>query len=168
MTTRLTNHLSEEALNDFLIGLGTTEIDVHLARCAECREKVEGFQAEVLLFNEASLAWSHAQPSRVAPVLAPEPRFRPAWATLSFAAIAALLVAVAIPVWHRTHREPLNEVQTAALSGDTSEAQIAQDNDLLRAVDVAINSAETSPIDQYDLADGQSVHALGPHHKGKR
>jgi hypothetical protein len=40
------------------------------------------------------------------------------------------------------------------LSPEDSEAQIAQDNDLLRSVNAALSTAEASPVREYHLSDG--------------
>ena len=56
--TPATNHLSEEALDDVLIGLGSAESQAHLEVCADCRAQVRTFLGDVALFNAASMAWS--------------------------------------------------------------------------------------------------------------
>ena len=61
MTPSLSNHLSEEALDDVLIGLGSAESEAHLAVCPECRAEVETFRGDVALFNAASVAWSESR-----------------------------------------------------------------------------------------------------------
>ena len=61
MTPLSTTHLSEEALDDVLIDLGSAESHAHLAVCGECRAKIAIFRGDVALFNAASMSWSNSR-----------------------------------------------------------------------------------------------------------
>ena len=52
------SHLSDEALDDVLIGLGSLASHAHLAQCPQCRARVESFQTTGDLFNQASRQFS--------------------------------------------------------------------------------------------------------------
>ena len=67
MTRPAENHLTEEALDDILIGLGSPASHAHLAQCPECSARVDAFRFSMDSLNQASLAWVQAQPVRTAP-----------------------------------------------------------------------------------------------------
>ena len=159
MTRETMNHLSEEALNDILIGMGCADSKAHLAECPLCRGKAEAFRSDLGAWNTATLNWSEARARRIQ--VRPAPRRLPLPA-FAWALAAAAVVAVAIPVGYETgflgaHR---NAAVVAPAAQEDSEAQIAQDNELLKAVDAAINPREISPLKEYDL----SVRPF-PHHR---
>jgi hypothetical protein len=152
MKSDFTAHLTEEALNDVLIGMGSEESERHMAACPECRARVEEFSSEIELMNATSMAWSR---QRAAQMPDPQPNagvWRFPLATMGWVAAAVLLIAVAAPVWHRLDQSkigyvppPAIQTPTVAQTGD-SETQIAQDNALLRDVDAAINASEAPPL----------------------
>ncbi len=152
MTTELSIHLSEEALDDVLIGMGSPESEAHLTVCQDCRAKLAEFRSDVHLFNRASLAWSE---SRV-----PRPRIAPAKAIfripsplIGMCAVALLLLMVGVPRWNRDNHNSGSQVAPVNSPQANTEAEIAQDNDLLRAVDAAINPDEASSINQYHFME---------------
>lgn len=153
-------HLSEEALNDVLIGMQSVQSELHLASCPECRAKIEAFGSDMNIFNDASLAWiesaSSATPRPV--VLRPKPR-RLALLSIGWAAAALLLIAIATPLWYEVDHSlkspaSFNQGAPAVERTEDSEAQIAQDNELMEAVNVAMNPNETSALNEYDLFGG--------------
>jgi anti-sigma factor RsiW len=144
-------HLSEEALDDLLIGLGTPQSHSHLAACPECRAKVDVFRADMRLFNAASINWSEARPPLPRRNLSHPARMRFAFA--SWAAVAAALFIMAFAVWHHRTVSAPDQAQIMRPQPADSEAQIAQDNQLLEAVNVAISPEEVSPIDEYNILE---------------
>lgn len=164
MTPASTNHLSEEALDDVLIGLGSAEAHAHLEACAECRAQVKTFLGDVGLFNAASMAWSKSRLPKPLPSEPRRVRFHAAF--LGWAATAAALLVMALSVWH--HRpEPASRQANIVPSQPTdSEAQIAQDNQLLQAVNAAISPDEASPIEEYKILE--SPHPSPKAHSKKR
>lgn len=143
-------HLSAEALDDVMIGLGSQASHAHLAACAGCRAKIEQFQGDVRLFNEASLAWAENRNVNRAAVVR-HGGFRIPTPVLSLCAAAMLLVIVGLPTIVRPHHPVVAPV---ANTGDSTE-QIAQDNQLMKDVDAAINPDEASLVDQYQLMGSQ-------------
>ncbi|MDR3727338.1 MAG: hypothetical protein P4K86_09880 [Terracidiphilus sp.] len=157
MTQPWSAHLSEEALDDVLIGLGSPESDAHLAECEACRSQLEQFRSGMRNFNQASLAWSDARPLKSLPARSKvrQAAFAPVgWAF----ATAVLLLIIGVPVWRHDHRIAPSNGTVPAVTIEDSPAQIAQDNDLLRSVDEALNSSEASPISEYHLSDGPQLH----------
>lgn len=153
MTPASTIHLSQEALDDVLIGLGSEESHAHLAVCPECRAHVETFQGDVALFNSASMTWSESRrpQSRLSEVHTG--RLRAAF--LGWAAVAAALAVMAFGIWHHWSSKASNEANTMQSQPLDSEAQITQDNQLLQAVSAAISPDEVSPIDEYKIMESR-------------
>jgi hypothetical protein len=71
---------------------------------------------------------------------------------LSWALAAALFVAIGISTWNHHPIFQNNAALPVPAQGD-SEAQIAQDNDLLRSVNVALLEGEEPPVDAYNLME---------------
>jgi anti-sigma factor RsiW len=156
MTPTSPNHLSEEALDDVLIGLGSEESEAHLAVCSECRAQVETFRGDVALFNAASAAWSESR--RPQPRLREREDARTRIAFVSWAVAAAALVVMAFGVWHHRPAPPSNQASAFQPQPVDTEAQIAQDNQLLQAVNAAISPDEDSPIDEYKILESPKSH----------
>ncbi|MGO8756545.1 MAG: hypothetical protein ACLQG3_00330 [Terracidiphilus sp.] len=152
MTRESTTHLSNDALNDVLIGLGDAESEFHLAACPLCRAKVEEFRSGLDTFNQTTQAWSEARSSTSPRIEVRPRRLRLSVPALSWALAAAVLLTVAAPVWRHNDFFPAHRDTQATGAPEDSEAQIAEDNELLKEVDAAINPEEVSPIKEYDLS----------------
>jgi hypothetical protein len=150
MTNEFQTHLSEEALNDLLIGMGSAEAEQHLAGCAQCRARVELFHSDLKLLDETSMAWSRVRAASMADGAAATTSRRLSLATMGWAATGVALLALAVPVWRNVNRHadqtPTASTPPAAVAAEDSEAQIAADNQLLREIDAVVNSHEASPF----------------------
>jgi hypothetical protein len=149
-------HLSEEAINDVLIGMASPESETHLAVCPECRGQVQEFRFGMQIFDQASLAWSEARHASALRIKAePKPR-RIAAASSLWTLAAMVLLAIGVPVWSHYHDSPRNPAPASAPAD--SEAQIAQDNELMHSVDIALSEDDESPIRAYHLSEGRNSH----------
>jgi predicted anti-sigma-YlaC factor YlaD len=158
MTLQRSSHLSEEALNDVLIGLGSPEAEAHLDECEVCRGKLQAFRSEVNVFNQASLAWSESRAEKSSCV-AREARARSVIFSPAVWALAALfLLVIGFPVWNRGHRALPDGKTETAVESSVSEAQIAEDNNLLRSVNAVLSANEASPVSEYRLLDMPRSH----------
>jgi len=160
MTPASTIHLSEEALDDVLIGLGTAESHAHLEVCAECRSRVATVRGDIALFNAASMAWSESRRPQARVSISQAKRLPAAF--VGWATAAAAMVMMAFGIWHHRAENPANQANThiaqPAPAAD-SEAQIAQDNQFLQDVNAAISTDEASPIDEYKIVESASPHS---------
>jgi hypothetical protein len=154
MTTNNPAHLSEEAFDDVLIGLGSPESAAHLATCELCRSRMDRFRANIQAFNQASLAWSEARPVQQKTATAYKPWFRFAMQTPLIAALAAtILIAIGLPVWH-SHRDSIkDQMSSPVVTTEDSPTQIEQDNELMRSVNSVISETEESPYHVYRLSE---------------
>jgi hypothetical protein len=142
-------HLSQESLNDLLIGLGSSASQAHLEQCASCREQVESFRCGIDAFNSASLAWSESRSAKSLPRRSSTRHA--AFAPLAWTLATATLLLIGIPTWKHEHRAPQSlvaaqRVAPQSAAAEVSETEIAEDNDLLRAVDAALRTDQSSPL----------------------
>lgn len=145
-------HLSDEALDDLLIGLGTSEDEEHLAHCAHCRARVEAFQGDMALLRQTTLDWSRV---RAAALPSPIKAGIRHWhlSKMGWAAVSLLLLVLVTPVMQHRTRESSRPAPALARQEAESEQQIAQDNALMQAVDTALNSDDAAPARAYHLSD---------------
>lgn len=163
MSSELSAHLSEEVMNDVLIGLSSPESHAHLAACAFCRSQLEEFRADMQLFNRTSLAWSEARSATMLRPAATSIISNAVLVRVTLVVATTVLAAVGLFVWSHNHRPQesiaYTHAVTPAVSPEDSEAQIEQDNDLMRSVDVALSSSDESPILEYHMSDGRQPRA---------
>lgn len=164
MTPTSATHLSDEAFDDVLIDMGSPESEAHLAVCQDCRRRVIAFRSDVALFNSASMAWTENQPALLSPAVR-KTAHRIRLAFVSWAGIAAVLAVMAIAILrhHGPAAPPSQPTANLSQPADT-EAQIAQDNQLLQVVNAAISPDEESPIAEYKLFQTRHSH-MKTHHK---
>jgi predicted anti-sigma-YlaC factor YlaD len=155
MTPEIKRHLTDEALDDVLIGLGSLVSQAHLAQCPQCRARVESFQSSVSLFNQASLAYSEAQPVKTLSASQPARRFHVRPVIAAWTAAVILLVVMGPAALHLFIPHPVHAPAVATETRDT-ETQIAEDNELLRQVSAAIAPDEQYIIEQYQMMKGPS------------
>lgn len=158
MTEPRSAHLSEEALNDVLIGLGTPEAELHLARCEACRGQLEAFRSGLRVFNQATLTWSEARPAKTFRVARPAPARHMLFASVEWALGAVILLMIGLPVWNHNHRVYHKSGAVPAVETEVSEAQIAEDNQLLLSVNEVLSEKEISPLSEYRLLKGPRLH----------
>lgn len=148
------SHLSQEALDDVLIGVGSTGAQAHLAECAHCRARLTALSGIVSQLDASSLAWSRVRAAGL-----PEPRAGSGshhwrFATMVATLGALLLTLLAVPVWHHQQMRAADadnagraaSIQHPLPPVEISAAEIAADNQLLHDVDSAVNTNEALPF----------------------
>jgi predicted anti-sigma-YlaC factor YlaD len=157
MNSKLSNHLNDDQFMECAIGVEpSVEAAAHLRECEACREELARFGMSVNSFNSATQAWGESlPPMSVRGASAGQQGYqasRPLFAMASYALAACLMLAVGFEVVHHEPGSGSGSVSTASAPQEDSAAQIAQDNKLLMAVDVAIRSDDRSPVQEYGLA----------------
>ena len=157
-TSPLMQHLSEDQINDALIGELSDEVRLHLAACALCQAEAEPFQATLVSFNQATAAWSEAKSNTLNRDLSdvrPAHRFTPA----TLWSCASALVVAAVIIFSSGHHHD-SASAPAGLVADNSAAarenEIAADNAMLGAIDSELQVATPS------LALGDSERPSSP------
>ena len=156
-------HLSEEDLDDILIGDSTPSAQAHLAACDLCRARVAPFEATLASFNQATTAWAEAKSNTISRDLSTihtTPRLAP---TVAWSAAVAVLLTVGLAITSAIHSHPtaldarnkpgpanVNAATQAGRSQAGTQEQtqeIADDNAMLLAIDAAVNRPEPSPVE---------------------
>lgn len=146
------NHLSDEVLDDILIGLGSSAAESHLAECPLCRGKVEDFRSGLDKFNQTTLAWSEARSNAMGQVQIRRRLLRFPF-IMGWALAAAVLLTIAIPVWRGDGHSWSNPNIAKVAPPQDSQTQIAEDNELLKAVNSAIDQDDESLNNEYQLLE---------------
>jgi len=160
----VTQHLGEEEFADYLLGLSTAAVHAHLLECGECREEMESFGASLASFNQSSLAWSREQAAAQqihieaqAGTRKRKPQFvwQAGWAV---AAAAVLVLAMALMHGHAGHSTvasnetaPVAAVAVAPVSDSAESNEIAEDNQMMAAIDAEISQPEVSPVESFSI-----------------
>lgn len=150
--------LTDEQIDDQLIGDLAPSAAVHLAACELCQARLAAAEAPMVNFREVSLAWAERQsatlPTR--PVATSRAPHRLAWAS---AATAVLAIGIAIPVMRERLNTPAAPTRTDApamaavghtgMSSVTPVAatpeQIDRDNQMLEAIERELDAPADSP-----------------------
>ncbi len=156
---QLTPHLTEDELEEVLLGLDAPDSEDHLAVCAICRGKVEDFKGSLELFNQASMAWSQAKSNSLNRDLAEHriPFRMSVRAVWTCASVLVLLLAGLVDVGE--HRQQADRTAHVAALADqpaqtadpstSDSSEIASDNAMMQQIDAAINTPEPSPAQLY-------------------
>ena len=176
-----TPHLSEDQIDDLLIGDLAAEPTAHLAGCEPCQTRVADAQAPIASFKAVSLAWSERRSATLPPQFVRTAS--PAWhrhAAWAATASAVLLVGIAVPMAKQAARStpvaataPLAKssaqsgvvtasvqpavqpqpagARTVAASYSSQDEQIARDNRMLQAIDRELDASVQSPADAFGI-----------------
>jgi hypothetical protein len=146
-------HLTEDQIDDCLIGDLAPEAAAHLEACSPCLTRVARAEEPLASFRAVSLAWSERR-SATLPLQA-SASARPNWArrlAWGAAAAAAIAIGVAIPAVHHTSETSGQDVSVAASAAAVQvaapasrEEQIARDNQMLKAIDRELDASVESP-----------------------
>jgi len=150
-------HLSEDDLDEVLIGIASSEALTHIAECEPCEVRLTAFRSQMAVFNQASMAWSEVRSNTISRDLAahkPTPRL-----TLSAAwsSAAALVVTFAFGLSMVLHQAPATPVapnpsssQTAAVTHpEHDQHEIASDNAMLAAIDSEMGTPQPAQFGLY-------------------
>ena len=150
----LASHLSDDQLEDLLLGESAPDAVAHLAGCSLCSARRGTFTSSLADFNQATLGWAEARNKAMhSPAQARETRngtvrFLPAYA---WAFAAALLLVAAMLFLRPASHGPVEigyAAQPAAVLETTAAAdpQIAADNLLMVNIDTALNQPDPMPF----------------------
>ena len=148
--------LTEDQVDDQLIGDLAPVAAAHLAVCDHCRARVAAAEQPLTSFREVSLAWAERQsatmPTR--PGVQERPSHRLAWASV---ATAVLAIGVAIPVLRQHGSAPATMTPALAAAGYTgigsvtpvaaTSEQIESDNRMLEAIERELDAPADGPAE---------------------
>ena len=157
--------LTDDQIDDQLIGDLAAGPAAHLAGCALCQARVVAADAPMASFREVSLAWAERRSATLPTRPAPQPQSSPRLGWTAAAATALLAVGIAIPVvrGHRTAEvasasqadtNTVAAVSHAAISPVTPVAatpeHIRSDNRMLEAIQRELDAPADGP-EEYGL-----------------
>lgn len=146
-------HLSEDQIDDVLMGSLGENASGHLAACSACQRHVAAARLPIDSFKTLSLAWSERR-SATMPVgllAGAARRRRVAWGATASALLAVMIV---LPVGLRHSRrattgDDMARSSATAVSegqaGASTDEQIARDNQMLNEIEREVNSSGVNP-----------------------
>jgi predicted anti-sigma-YlaC factor YlaD len=149
----LTDEQFAECVAECAVVAPSPESEAHLRECSACREELARFAASMEDFGRAAFAWSETQPA-VSLRAEARPSVGRAWmAPAGWAVAAAMLLAAGLPMVIHHDGQP---AETAVVDGpDDSDAQIAEDNQLMQSVNMAIGVNDSPELRGYGLQTGR-------------
>ena len=166
-STPSNRHLSEDELDEVLMGIGSPAAAAHLAFCDPCGERLSEFQVQVAIFNQASLDWSTARSNTISRDLAhhkPTPRLTltTMWSSIATFALA-LAFGVTAAVQHASVPAGNPPAQVAAVADPQSD--LAADDAMLANIDSEVNTPATARLNLYVNTNAPVRHTSGSHSK---
>ena len=144
------HHVTDEEFAALLVGDYAGEASDHLRGCLRCRQELRRVQASLEDFSSLGLEW--AEERAASSISTPSALLRD-WQTASaFTAVAATVLAVAALFGVRHHPITIAPTPVAMAQAPDSDAQVADDNRLLMAIDGEIRWQAEAPISVEDLA----------------
>ncbi|MES2392256.1 MAG: hypothetical protein V4555_11490 [Acidobacteriota bacterium] len=162
-----TMHLTDDQIDEYLMGDLSAEATAHLDACNPCLTRVAEVEQPLASFRAVSLAWSERR-SATLPLQEFAP-VRPRW-TRRFVwgatAAAALVIGIVVPTLHAPAATETNVAVAAVAPAPVApvvqvahisrEEQIARDNQMLQAIDRELNASVESPAALGLPVDGRS------------
>jgi hypothetical protein len=152
-------HLSDNQIDDQLIGDLAAEPAAHLATCPVCTERVAAAASPLTNFQSVTMAWSER---RAATLPIPDfTRQQPFWQRHMAWVTACSIFAIGIALTNASHQavirtaelQPMQQTaspsvlltETASATVAPREAQVFADNQLLKAIDDDLDTSADSP-----------------------
>ena len=160
-------HLTDDDLDEMLIGCASPEMAAHVDQCAACAGHLAEFRSSLASFNQAASAWSEAKSNALTRDLqrhrAPfRITARAAWSCASVV-VLAVMAAVGLGLHERSAQiaaaqaeRRWGQIETASNEAN-SEREMANDDAMLRQIDSAISSTEPSPEELYGARSSTSA-----------
>ena len=152
-----TSHLTDDQLDEVLLGIASQPATAHLAVCDPCTQRFvnfqAGLQAQMSAFNQASLAWSEARSNTISRDIRRHKSTPRVTLPAVWSAASALVLAAIFTVNAGLQRTPgsLESANTAAtisspdaVHPEHSQFELASDNAMLDAIDSEMGTPQPS------------------------
>ena len=169
MNTMSNRHLTEDQIDDLLIGDLAPETTAHLKQCTTCQTRLEAAKAPIASFRAVSMAWSERRSATVPVTLVQAAssagRRQAHWAA---AATAALAVALSVPLMIHQKQSPVvaSDVAVPQASAKAAVAQATPAAPVEQAVQARVQpvtSARRGSDDAEIAHDNEMLQAI--HHE---
>jgi hypothetical protein len=139
----LLKHLSEDDLDEILMGIASPDASAHLAECPPCAERLTAFESQLAVFNHASLAWSEARSNTLTRDISAHKATPRVTLTTVWGSAATLMVALAFGLSITLHpapatleaANPSSSQPAIAVHPEHDQNELASDNAMLEAID---------------------------------
>lgn len=139
-------HLTQEELDELLMGVATPELRAHCAICARCGDRVGALSESIAFYNQASLAWSEARSNTFTRDLSGHKPTRRLTASAARSVAATLILGLVVSLSAGTHLWPAHVASPSLQAApDVRAQQIARDNAMLDAIDAELTQPESAP-----------------------
>ncbi len=146
-------HLTQEEMDELLMGVAAPELRAHCALCAQCGTRVADLSQSIAFYNHASLAWAEARSNTFTRDLSGHRPTRRVTTSAVRSMAATLVLGVVASLSAGTHLWPAHFAGSAlqaapatrAFAPETRAQQIARDNAMLEAIDAELTEPESSP-----------------------
>jgi hypothetical protein len=145
-------HLTDDQLDEVLLGFASEEASEHAIACIACRERVAAFELQMLAFNRASSAWAEARSNSISRELNPRGSFArisptALWSAAAAAAFAAIFGATVLQSQPRTPAHPSAAV--AVVHNPHPASELASDDEMLNAIDSEFGTPQPARFGLY-------------------
>ena len=156
-------HLTQDELDEVLMGVAGPELQAHCAACAPCCDRAAALTESIEFYNRASLAWAAARSNTFTRDLSGHKPALRVTASAARSIAATLLLGVVASLTAGTHLWPARFAGPAleaathpaarAFAPDARAQQIARDNAMLEAIDAELTEPESAPATLFHAAD---------------
>ena len=145
------SHLSDDDLDEILLGIAVAETTSHLKDCYVCADRFDTFQTELksqmAAFNEASMAWSEARSNTISRDLTHHKATARLTLPKVWSAAAATVLVAALGLHVKLNHRPAALEASSATASETisgssnaihpehDQYELASDNAMLAAID---------------------------------
>jgi hypothetical protein len=169
-------HLTEEQLDDVLMGDAAAETTAHLEHCADCREQITEMQFAIRSFTTTTMSWSERRSATMPQQPATEGSAWNRKLNWSLAAAVIAVTAIVLPLATRNSPGGMNmaakdeaqaTTQTASAATAASRAPavyavstttrpaakgvVERDNRMLQAINAELDASVESPVQTFDV-----------------
>ncbi len=146
-------HLTQDELDELLMGVASPELRAHCATCTRCSDRETALSESIQFYSQASLAWSEARSNTFTRDLSGHRPARRITASAARSVAATLIFGLVASLSAGTHLWPVHFAGPALQAGSTTRAfapdaraqQIARDNAMLEAIDAELTEPESTP-----------------------
>lgn len=159
MNTPQNKHLTEDELDEVLLGFASEDATLHVASCEPCGARLEVFRGQMAAFSQASMAWSDARSNTISrDILAHKPTPRLTLTTV-WSSAATLMLALAVGLTTAVHQGPRATDSAVVAHPDHDQSELASDNEMLAAINSEFGAPRQAQVGIYENAKGHSVGA---------
>ncbi len=143
-------HLTEDELDEVLMGFASEDATLHVAACEPCGARLDVFRSQMAVFSQASMAWSDARSNTISrDILAHKPTRRLTLTTV-WSSAATLMLALAFSLTTALHQGPRAADSAVVAHPDHDQSELASDNEMLAAINSEFGAPRQAQVGIYE------------------